>query len=94
MVGNCIIKGALEDRALRFPDQPFSYSRAKPARRRRIGHAGAELDRGGSSTATCARMVPGASEIAATALQRAVTVGEEPTAALGHPVLRRIDVAQ
>lgn len=52
MVGNCIIKGALEDRALRFPDQPFSYSRAWPARRR------------------------------------------EPTAAPGHPVLRRIDAAQ
>ena len=33
-------------------------------------------------------------EMAATALQRAVTVGEEPTAAPGHPVLRRIDAAQ
>jgi thymidine phosphorylase len=33
-------------------------------------------------------------EMAATALQHAVTVGEEPTAAPGHPVLRRIDAAQ
>jgi len=33
-------------------------------------------------------------EVAAMALQRAVTVGEEPTAAPGHPVLRRIDVAR
>ena len=33
-------------------------------------------------------------EMAAMALQRAVTVGEEPTAAPGHPVLRRIDVAR
>ena len=32
-------------------------------------------------------------EVAATALQRAVTVGEEPAVAPGHPVLRRIDVA-
>ena len=33
-------------------------------------------------------------EVAATALRHAVTVGEEPTAAPGHPVFRRIDTAQ
>jgi thymidine phosphorylase len=33
-------------------------------------------------------------EVAAAAVQRAVTVDEEPTAAPGHPVLRRIDAAQ
>jgi len=33
-------------------------------------------------------------EVAAIALQRAVTVGEDPSVAPGHPVLRRIDVAR
>ena len=33
-------------------------------------------------------------DVAAAALRRAVTVGEEPTSAPGHPVLRRIDAAE